>query len=76
MEPKPIVELHTFKARPADEQLRHADISCNNNLPSVPFELSSTPLEAYIPASRSFFPTQFYKQTISNEILHECQRRE
>ena len=38
MERKTIVELHHFRY-PTVEQLRHRDISSNNNLLSVPFEL-------------------------------------
>jgi len=46
MEPKQIVELHTFQASykepqapdPTDEQSGLLDISSNNNLPSVLFE--------------------------------------
>ena len=51
MEPKPIVELHTFWHF-TEEQLRLIDyISSNNNLPSTLLEFPSSPLvnNTYIP---------------------------
>ena len=51
MEPKPIVELHTFR-HPADEQVRlsyrYNYTSSNNNLPSVLFGLNSLLRAIYI----------------------------
>ena len=43
MEPKPIVELHTFWHF-TEEQLRLIDISSNNNLPSALLEFPSSRL--------------------------------